>query len=121
MTVTTEASTATEAAVTVTTEASTATEAVSTAEAPTTTEPPAVTGAAATFSAEHLLVGAGARFDSADDPEFVAADQATWVEPDDVVLGVLQGGEAVAFPIDQMSYHHIANTSVAGEPYLVTY
>ncbi len=88
---------------------------------PTTTTAPLVTGAAAAFSPDHLMVGPGSFFESADDPRLVAAPEATWLEPDDVVLGVLQGGEAVAFPVDQMAYHHIANTSVAGEPWLVTY
>jgi len=88
--------------------------------APTTTTP-LVTGAAAAFSPDHLMVGPGSFFESADDPLLVPASVATWLEPDDVVLGVLQDGEAAAFPVDQMAYHHIANTTVAGEPYLVTY
>ena len=51
----------------------------------------------------------------------VAAATATWMEPDDVVLGVVRGDEAHAFPASQMAFHHIANVTVAGEPYLVTY
>ena len=57
----------------------------------------------------------------ADEPEFVPAAEVDWLEPDDVVLGVVMGDEAVALPVDQMSFHHIANLTVAGEPYLVTY
>ena len=34
---------------------------------------------------------------------------------------VAPDGEARAFPVDQMAYHHIANTTLAGEPFLVTY
>ena len=61
------------------------------------------------------------RFVPLDDPEMVAAAEATWLGPDDVVMGILHAGEAQAFPISQMTYHHVANTTVAGEPYLVTY
>ena len=61
------------------------------------------------------------RFVPLDDPEMVTADEVTWLDPDDIVMGILHEGEAQAFPIDQMTYHHVANTTVAGEPYLVTY
>ncbi len=79
--------------------------------------------AADTFDPAGLSAAGGgrSRFVPLDDPEMIPADEATWLEPDDVVLGVVWGGEAQAFPVDQMAYHHIANTTVAGEPYLVTY
>lgn len=52
----------------------------------------------------------------------VEASRATWLDADDVVLGlVTPNGTAQAFPIRQMAYHHIANTTIDGEPYLVTY
>ena len=82
---------------------------------------PEASGAAATFSPDHLMVGAGARFTVLDDPPFVAAAEATWLRPEDVVLGVVRNGEAVAFPVMQMAYHHIANVHISGRPYLVTY
>ncbi len=79
-------------------------------------------GAAATFSQDQLLEGAGAdMFIALDNPAYIAPSEATWLSPDDVVLGVVRGEEAVAFPVKQMAYHHIANTTIAGEPYLVTY
>ena len=94
-----------------------------TTAAPTTTQVPVIPppGAADTFSAEHLSLDSESWFESADQPDFVEAVAATWLTPQDVVLGVVQGGEAVAFPVDQMSYHHIANTTIGGLPYLVTY
>jgi hypothetical protein len=100
-----------------------ATVAPTTTAAPTTTQEPIIPtpGAADTFSADHLSLGSGSWFESADQPDFVEAVAATWLTPQDVVLGVVQGGEAVAFPVDQMSYHHIANTTIGGLPYLVTY
>ena len=51
----------------------------------------------------------------------VAAGQATFVEPDDLVMAVERGGAAVAYPIRQLAYHHIANDLVAGEPVVATY
>ncbi len=79
------------------------------------------TGAAATFSNDHLNLGPGAQFVPVDDSNYVAAASATWLNPRDVVLGVVKGDVAVAFPVKQMAYHHIANVEIAGEPYLVTY
>ena len=57
-----------------------------------------------------------------DDPVMVPASEVTWLADDDVVMGVVHtSGEAQAYPVSQMAYHHIANTTVAGEPFLVTY
>ena len=56
-----------------------------------------------------------------DNPLPVPAATATWLHPDDFVLGVKRGGEARAYPISQVEYHHIVNDTIAGEPYLVTY
>ncbi len=71
------------------------------------------------FDPAGLRVGAG--FVVLDDPGMVPAQEAWWLDDEDIVLGVHQNGEAQAFPIMQMAYHHIANTTVGGEPYLVTY
>ena len=76
---------------------------------------------ASTFDASFLSLGPGQSFPVLDEPVMVAAATATWMEPDDVVLGVVRGDEAHAFPASQMAFHHIANVTVAGEPYLVTY
>jgi len=56
-----------------------------------------------------------------DNPLPVPAATATWLHPDDFVLGVKRGGEVRAYPISQVEYHHIVNDTIAGEPYLVTY
>jgi hypothetical protein len=61
------------------------------------------------------------RFVVLTDPRMVPASQATWLEPDDVILGIVHDGEAQAFPLKQMAFHHVVNTRVAGEPYLITY
>ncbi len=64
---------------------------------------------------------AGRGFIVLDDPAMIPAPAATWLQPDEIVLGVEQNGQSQAFPISQMAYHHIANMSIGGEPYLVTY
>jgi hypothetical protein len=53
--------------------------------------------------------------------EHVAAGQATFVGPDDLVMSVERQGAAVAYPIRQLAYHHIANDVLAGEPIVATY
>ncbi len=51
----------------------------------------------------------------------VAASEATYVLPEDLVLGVKHAGEAAAYPVPIIAYHHIANDRLAGEPFVVTY
>jgi hypothetical protein len=55
-----------------------------------------------------------------DAPAFENADKAP-VDPDDMVLAVLFGGHARAYPIRTMGYHHIVNDTVGGVPIVVTY
>lgn len=54
-------------------------------------------------------------------PEFVDASKATFVKDNDVVMAVKIKDKAVAYPILQMAYHHVANDIVAGEPIVATY
>ena len=51
----------------------------------------------------------------------VEAAKATFVEPDDLVMAVARDGAAIAYPIRQLGYHHIANDLLAGEPIVATY
>jgi len=51
----------------------------------------------------------------------VAADKATFVAPDDLVMAVAIRDETVAYPIRQIAYHHVVNDIVAGEPIAATY
>jgi hypothetical protein len=78
-------------------------------------------GSAASFDDAYLSLGPGQSFPVLDDPTMVPASEATWLGPDEIVLGIVNGDQAHAFPAAQMAYHHIVNTSIAGEPYLVTY
>lgn len=56
-----------------------------------------------------------------DDPEFVTAEQALFIGPLDLVLGVSLYGESKAYPISMMWFHHVANDTIGGEPIAVTY
>jgi len=51
----------------------------------------------------------------------VDAAKATFVKPDDLVMAVDRQGVAVAYPIRQLGYHHIANDLLGGEPIVATY
>jgi hypothetical protein len=52
---------------------------------------------------------------------FVPASEARWVEEDDPVLAVERGGDAVAYPVRQVAYHHIVEDAVGGVPVAATY
>lgn len=77
--------------------------------------------AQADYDAAGLLAGPGSGFIVLDNPAVVSAAQATWLSADELVLGVAWNGEARAYPISQMAYHHIANDVIGGKPFLVTY
>jgi len=51
----------------------------------------------------------------------VPAAQADWVEEKDPVLAVALNGEAAAYPVRQVAYHHIVHDVVGGVPVAVTY
>jgi cytochrome bd-type quinol oxidase subunit 2 len=53
-------------------------------------------------------------------PQSVAARDAS-VESDDMVLVARVGGDARAFPVRIMAYHHLVNDTVGGLPILPTY
>ena len=61
------------------------------------------------------------RFVPLDNPEVVAAEAVTFLQPDDRVLGLTVNGESRAYPVNMMTFHHVANDVVGGEPVLVTF
>jgi len=73
------------------------------------------------FDQAGLNMGPGRAFPALDDPPMVPGATADWLDADDIVLGIISGDEAHAFPASQLAYHHIVNTSIGGEPFLVTY
>ena len=53
-------------------------------------------------------------------PSFAPASQAA-ADPGDMVLAVSINGEARAYPIRYLGYHHIINDTVGGRPIAITY
>ena len=53
-------------------------------------------------------------------PQFVAAEQATFIAPNDLVLSVSVNGDAAAYPIRQLAYHHLVNDRIGRAPAVVT-
>lgn len=72
------------------------------------------------YDAGRANVGAG-RFPPLNNPPVVSVAEATWMRDDDLVLGAVRNGEARAYPLSMMTFHHVANDVLAGEPYLVTF
>lgn len=52
---------------------------------------------------------------------FVKAAEAGFVAADDKVIAVEVNGEAVAYPVRQMAYHHVVQNEVGGVPIAATY
>ncbi len=66
-------------------------------------------------------LGRNTRFVPLDNPAIVSAEAATFLQPDDRVLGLTVGGESRAYPISMMTFHHVANDVLGGLPVLVTF
>jgi hypothetical protein len=54
-------------------------------------------------------------------PAFVGATGAHGVGPEDLVLGVVRGEEAAAFPVRALAYHHVVNAALGGDALVATY
>ncbi len=81
---------------------------------------PPLTVTSAEVDEDRINAGAG-RFSPLDDPAIVEAAEAAWLSDDTLVLGAEQNGEARAYPISMMRFHHVSNGILGGEPYLVTF
>jgi len=56
-----------------------------------------------------------------EDVSFEAADAATWLTPDDIVIGYADDQDAWAFPLRILNYHELINATLNGTPVLVSY
>ncbi|MEM9056950.1 MAG: DUF3179 domain-containing protein [Pseudomonadota bacterium] len=56
-----------------------------------------------------------------DEPRYVGAGEADFLQPDDIVLGLEIDGEAVAYPRHILNWHELVNDVVNGTPVLVSY
>jgi hypothetical protein len=72
------------------------------------------------FPASHFFV-ARDLFLPAFEPETVPADDADFLEPYDEVFGVVVNGQARAYPITMISYHHVVNDVIREAPIAVAY
>jgi hypothetical protein len=55
------------------------------------------------------------------DPTYAPATLVDFVDDRDMVVAVEIGGDAVAWPVRQMAYHHIVEDKVGGVPVVSTY
>lgn len=55
------------------------------------------------------------------DTRSASAAGASWVEDEEPVLSVSLNGDAAAYPVRQVAYHHIVQDVVGGVPVAVTY
>ena len=53
--------------------------------------------------------------------QYVRAGDAAWVGAKDMVLTVAVGGDAVAYPVRQLAYHHLVQDVVGRVPIVATY
>jgi hypothetical protein len=54
-------------------------------------------------------------------PAYARVPDATFVDDADLVLAVERGGEAAAYPVRQLAYHHLVHDTVGRVPIVVTY
>ena len=52
---------------------------------------------------------------------YVKADEAGFVADTDMMMAVEMNGDAVAYPVRQMAYHHVVQDTVGGTPIVATY
>lgn len=74
------------------------------------------------FDPARLVVTTGKLpFVPLNDPKTVPAAEAGFLAGDDFVLGLEAGGEARAYPIRFIAFHHVVNDLLGGRPITVTY
>lgn len=56
-----------------------------------------------------------------DSPQFVAADAATFLDDDDLVMGITRAGISRAYPTRILNYHEIVNDRIGDLPVAVTW
>lgn len=56
-----------------------------------------------------------------DQPKFLPAKEATFLVDDDLVLGIVRGGVARAYPTYILDHHEIVNDVIAGDPVAITW
>jgi len=54
-------------------------------------------------------------------PHMIAAGEASFMDPEDQVIGVVINGQARAYPIKILNWHEVVNDTVDGAPIAVTF
>ncbi len=52
---------------------------------------------------------------------YARPSETSFITDSDMVLAVENGGEAVAYPVRLMAYHHVVQDTVGGQPIVATY
>jgi MFS family permease len=60
-------------------------------------------------------------FNPLPNPLYAKAGDAQFINEDDIVLAVERNGEAVAYPVRFMAYHHLVQDKVGDTPIVATY
>jgi hypothetical protein len=60
-------------------------------------------------------------FNPLPNPAYARAGEAGFVGDGDMVMAIEIDGEAVAYPVRQMAYHHVVHDTVGGVPVAATY
>ena len=55
------------------------------------------------------------------DPKMIDADEASYLEESDRVIGVVDGDQAKAYPLAILNYHEIVNDKLNSRPIAITY
>ncbi len=77
----------------------------------------------ATIDVSEIMRGGPPRdgIPSIDDPKFVPADRVDYLQDDDIVLGLVRGETARAYPLRVLIWHEIVNETIEGDAVAVTY
>ena len=72
---------------------------------------------------EDILVGGPPRdgIPSIDDPKFISADDAGFLQSNDRVLGIEIGKQIRAYPIKILNWHEIVNDQIGSTPFVITF
>ena len=60
-------------------------------------------------------------FNPLPNPSYASVSEANFVADNDFVLAVELNGDAAAYPVRQMAYHHVVHDTVGGVPIVATY
>jgi hypothetical protein len=60
-------------------------------------------------------------FNPLPDAAYVRASEQEFIKGNDMVLAMSINGDAVAYPVRLLAYHHLVNDTVGGKPIVATY